>query len=74
VDHRCSSELEHRLAQLANDFEAPFELLVGDYGRRWQVENGIAEAVEFFHLNSLSSPILMKIHFDVALTMVADTL
>ncbi len=38
------------------------------------MENGIAEAVKFFHLNSLSSPILVKIHFDVALTMVADTL
>jgi hypothetical protein len=35
---------------------------------------GIAEAVKFFHLNSMSSPILTKVHFDVALTMVADTL
>ncbi len=26
------------------------------------------------HLNSLSSPILVKIHFDVAMTMVADNL
>jgi len=39
-----------------------------------RVENGIAEAVNFFHLNSLSSPILVKIHFDVALSMIADTL
>ena len=38
------------------------------------MENGIAEAVKFFHLNALSSPILVKVHFDVALTMVADTL
>jgi transposase len=59
---------------ITNDFEAPLELLVSDYARRWRVENGIAEAVKFFHLNALSSPILVKIHFDVALTMVADTL
>lgn len=59
---------------ISNDFESPVELLVGDYARRWRVENGIAEAVKFFHLNSLSSPILTKVHFDVALTMVADTL
>lgn len=59
---------------ITNDFEAPLELLVGDYARRWRVENGIAEAVNFFHLNALSSPILVKIHFDVALTMIADTL
>jgi len=38
------------------------------------VENGIAEAVKFFHLNALSSPILVKVHFDVAMTMIADTL
>ena len=28
----------------------------------------------FFHLNALSSPILTKVHFDVILTMVADTI
>jgi len=59
---------------ISNDFDAPAELLVGNYARRWRVENGIAEAVKFFHLNALSSPILVKIHFDVALTMMADTL
>jgi transposase len=59
---------------ITNDFDTPAELLVGNYARRWRVENGIAEAVKFFHLNSLSSPILVKIHFDIALTMIADTL
>ena len=59
---------------ITNDFEAPVELVVGNYSRRWRVENGIAEAVKFFHLNALSSPILTKIHFDIALTMMADTL
>jgi len=59
---------------VSNDFDMPVELLVGNYARRWRVENGIAEAVKFFHLNALSSPILVKIHFDIALTMVADTL
>jgi len=59
---------------ITNDFESPVERLVGNYARRWRVENGIAEAVKFFHLNALSSPILTKVHFDVALTMIADTL
>jgi len=59
---------------ITNDFEKDVELLVGDYSRRWRVENGIAEAVKFFHLNAISSPILTKVHFDVALTMIADTL
>ena len=59
---------------ITNDFTSDIESIVGNYARRWRVENGIAEAVKFFHLNSLSSPILTKIHFDVALTMIADTL
>jgi len=59
---------------ISNDFDLPVELLVGNYARRWRVENGIAEAVKFFHLNALSSPILIKVHFDVVMTMFADTL
>lgn len=59
---------------ITNDQEAPVELLVGTYARRWRVENGIAEAVKFFHLNALSSPILIKVHFDIVMTMIADTL
>jgi len=59
---------------IGNDFDAHIESFVGDYARRWRVENGIAEAVKFFNLNAMSSPILTKVHFDVALTMVADTL
>jgi hypothetical protein len=58
---------------VTNDFDTSLEQLVGMYARRWRVENGIAEAVKFFHLNALSSPILIKVHFDVAMTMIADT-
>jgi len=59
---------------ISNDFAAPSELLVGNYARRWRAENVIAEAVKFFNLNALSSPILVKVHFDVVMTMIADTL
>lgn len=59
---------------ISNDFETPVELLVGNYARRWRVENAISEAVDFFNLNALSSPILVKVHFDVIMTMIADTL
>lgn len=59
---------------ISNDFDTPLELLVGNYARRWRVENVIAEAVNFFSLNALSSPILVKVHFDVVMTMIADTL
>jgi transposase len=59
---------------ITNDFDSPAELLVSNYARRWRVENGIAEAVDFFHLNALSSPILIKVQLDVIMTMIADTL
>jgi len=59
---------------IGNDFDTPVEPLVGNYSGRWRVENGIAEGVKFFNLNSLSSPILVKIHFDIAVTMIADAM
>ena len=59
---------------ISNDFDTPSDLLVGNYARRWRVENVISEAVKFFNLNALSSPILVKVHFDVVMTMIADTL
>ena len=59
---------------ISNDLTTPVELIVGDYSRRWRVENVIAEGVKFFSLNALSSPILTKVHFDVVMTMIADTL
>jgi hypothetical protein len=59
---------------ISNDFDTPVELIVSNYSRRWRVENAIAEAVKFFNLNMLSSPILIKVHFDIVMTMIADTL
>lgn len=58
---------------ITNDEKKMLEEIVSDYARRWRVENGIAEAVKFFHLNALSFPILIKVHFDILLTAVADT-
>ena len=59
---------------MTNDLTTPAECIVSDYARRWRVENVISEAVKFFNLNVLSSPILVKVHFDVLMTMIADTL
>lgn len=59
---------------ITNDDTTAPAIIVAQYARRWHIENGIAEAVKFFHLNALSSPILVKVHFDVVMTMIADTL
>jgi hypothetical protein len=44
------------------------------YAKRWRVENKLAELVTFFNLNALSSPIMIRIHFDILWTLIADTL
>ena len=44
------------------------------YAKRWRIENKLAELVAFFNLNALSSPIMIRIHFDILWTLIADTL
>jgi len=44
------------------------------YAKRWHIENKLSELVTFFNLNALSSPLMIRIHFDILWTMVADTL
>jgi len=59
---------------ISNNFDIPLEETVEWYARRWRVENKLSELVEFFNLNALGSPVMIRIHFDVMLTVVADTL
>ena len=59
---------------ITNDMKSPVQTIVERYAKRWNVENVIEEAVSFFNLNALSSPILIKVYYDVVMTMVADTL
>lgn len=44
------------------------------YAKRWHIENKIAEMVAFFNLNALSSSLMIRIHFDLLWTMIADTI
>jgi transposase len=44
------------------------------YARRWHIENKLSDIVKFFNLNALSSPIMIRIHFDLLWTIIADTL
>jgi len=65
---------EHPSFLITNDFHSPVDSIVFRYAKRWRIENGIADAVKFFSLNALSSPVLIKVHFDVLMTMIAHTL
>jgi hypothetical protein len=59
---------------LTNDFEASAVTLIRKYGRRWLVEQEISEQIAFFHLNQLSSSIVVKVDFDLTLTLLAHNL
>jgi len=48
--------------------------LVGRYAKRMLVENGISDAIEFFHMDALSSAVAMKVNCDLMLTMMASSL
>jgi hypothetical protein len=48
---------------ITNDFDLPAQLVVRRYSRRWLVEKAISEQIEFFHLNRLSSSIVIKVDF-----------
>lgn len=59
---------------VTNDFEAPIKTLVIKYARRWLVENEIGEQILFFHLNQTSSAIVIKVDFDLTLSLLAHNL
>src|SRR6516225_3499276 len=48
--------------------------LVTRYAQRMLIENGISEAVQFFHIDALSSMVGMKVDFDMQLTLMASSL
>jgi len=48
--------------------------LVTRYAQRMLIENGISEAVQFFHIDALSSMVGMKVDFDMQLTLIASSL
>jgi transposase len=59
---------------LSNDFDLPVEAIVRKYSRRWLVEKEIAEQIDFFHLNRVSSSMVIKVDFDMVMTILAHNL
>lgn len=59
---------------ISNELEETIETIVRKYARRWLVEKAISEQINFFHLNRLSSSIVIKIDFDLTLTILAHNL
>lgn len=59
---------------ITNDFDLPVEQIVRKYTRRWIVEKAISEQIEFFHLNSISSSMVIKVDFDLVMSILAHNL
>jgi hypothetical protein len=59
---------------LTNDFKIKAEDVIRRYSRRWLVENEISEQIHFFHLNRNSSGIVVKVDFDLTMTILAHNL
>ena len=59
---------------ITNDFDLPVEQIVRKYAKRWIVEKAISEQIEFFHLNRLSSAMVIKVDFDLTMSILAHNL
>jgi len=59
---------------ITNDFDIKTETVVRKYARRWLVEKQISEQIEFFHLNKVSSAMVIKVDFDLTMTILAHNL
>jgi transposase-like protein len=59
---------------LTNNTRAGCATLVTRYAQRMLIENGISEAIQFFHLDALSSMVGMKVDFDLQITLMASSL
>jgi hypothetical protein len=59
---------------ITNDLAGSATQRITRYARRMLIENTLADSVDFFHLDALSSAIRIKADFDVALTEIATGL
>lgn len=59
---------------ITNNFDISAKEIIGTYALRWLIENNIQENIDFFNLNALSSPVIVKVDFDIAMTLIANTL
>ncbi|HEU0201993.1 MAG TPA: hypothetical protein VFR86_16370 [Burkholderiaceae bacterium] len=59
---------------LTNDRRTAAPALITRYAKRMLIENALSDAVRFFHLDSLSSAVGLKVDFDMALLVIASGL
>ena len=56
---------------LTNQLTRSAPKLITRYAQRMLIENGIADGIDFFHMDALSSAVAMKVDCDLQLTLMA---
>ena len=59
---------------LTNQLTATAARLIERYAQRMIIENRIADGIDFFHMDALSSAVAMKVNCDLQLTLMASSL
>ncbi|GAH56905.1 unnamed protein product, partial [marine sediment metagenome] len=59
---------------LTNQLRSSPSKLISRYAQRMIIENSIADGIEFFHMDALSSAVAMKVNCDLQLTLMASSL
>ena len=58
---------------LTNQLRRSATKLIDRYAQRMLIENGIADGIDFFHMDALSSAVAMKVNCDLQLTLMASS-
>jgi hypothetical protein len=59
---------------LTNQLHRAPSTIIERYAQRMVIENSIAEAIDFFHMDALSSAVAMKVNCDLQLTLMGSSL
>lgn len=59
---------------ITNQLQRAPSKLIERYAQRMVIENSIAEGINFFHMDALSSAVAMKVNCDLQLTLMASSL
>ena len=57
---------------LTNDTDSSLKALITRYAQRMLIENGLADSIDFFHLDALSSAVALNVDFDALLTVIGS--
>ena len=59
---------------LTNQLRRSPAKLIGRYAQRMLIENGIADGIDFFHMDAFCSAVALKVNCDLQLTLMASSL